>query len=113
MLIVVRERTREIGIQRAIGASPANIIGQIITESVFLTLLAGYIGLAIGVGVLEGINQLLEKAGSEGEFFRNPEIDFNMAITALFILVIAGILAGLIPARKAVSVKPIDALRYE
>ena len=113
MLIVVRERTREIGIQRAIGASPANIIGQIITESVFLTLLAGYIGLAIGVGVLEGINQLLEKAGSEGEFFRNPEIDFNMAIIALFILLIAGILAGLIPARKAVSVKPIDALRYE
>lgn len=113
MLIVVKERTREIGIQRAIGASPANIITQIITEAVFLTTLSGYVGLTIGVGILELINRALQNAGGDGEFFKNPEIDFTMAVTALLILIVSGAFAGLIPARKAVSVKPIDALRYE
>jgi putative ABC transport system permease protein len=113
MLIVVRERTREIGVQRALGASPANIIGQILTEAVFLTTLAGYIGLTLGVGLLELINRALANAGGDEQFFREPGIDFSMGLTALGILVAAGLLAGFIPARKAVAVKPIEALRYE
>ena len=113
MLIVVKERTKEIGIQRAIGAPPAAIISQIIVESVFLTTMAGYIGLVAGVGLLELVNYLLVASGTESEMFRNPEINFNMAMTALGVLVISGIFAGLIPARRAVSIKPIDALRDE
>lgn len=113
MLIVVKERTKEIGIQRAIGATPLNIITQIITESVFLTTLAGYIGLAIGVGIVELVNYILIKTGADTAMFNNPEVDFDKAITALTVLIIAGALAGFIPAKKAVSVKPIDAIRNE
>ena len=113
MLVIVKERTKEIGIQRAIGAKPWNIISQIITESVFLTTFAGYIGLVIGVAVLEVVNYALSSANTDSNMFKNPNIDFNMAVTALVILVISGAVAGLIPARKAVSIKPIDALRYE
>ncbi|NTW25696.1 MAG: ABC transporter permease [Lentimicrobium sp.] len=113
MLVIVKERTKEIGIQRAIGARPWNIISQIITESVFLTTFAGYVGLVIGVGILEGVNYALTSSNAESNMFKNPSIDFNMAITALVILVISGAVAGFIPARKAVSIKPIDALRYE
>ncbi|MBN1340056.1 MAG: ABC transporter permease [Bacteroidales bacterium] len=113
MLIVVKERTKEIGIQRAIGAKPLNIISQIITESVLLTTFAGYFGLALGVGLLELLNYALNASQAEATMFSNPEVDFNKAVTALFILVIAGILAGAIPAKRAVSIKPIDALRDE
>jgi putative ABC transport system permease protein len=113
MMIVVRERTREIGIQRAIGATPWNIMSQIITESVILTTIAGYVGLVVGVGIIEAVNLALIKANANSNMFRHPEIDFQVAMTALGILVAAGALAGLIPARKAVSIKPIDAIRYE
>ena len=113
MLIVVKERTKEIGIQRAIGAPPSAIISQIIVESVFLTTMAGYVGLVAGVGLLELVNYFLVASGAESEMFRNPEINFNMAMSALGILVISGIFAGLIPAKRAVSIKPIDALRDE
>lgn len=113
MLVIVKERTKEIGIQRALGASPMNIISQIITESVFLTTFAGYVGLVIGVLILEIVNNALSQGGGDSNMFKNPNIDFNMAIMALAILIISGAVAGLIPARKAVSIKPIDALRYE
>jgi putative ABC transport system permease protein len=113
MLVVVKERTKEIGIQRALGAKPMNIISQIITESVVLTTFAGYFGLVIGVGILELINYLLTSTGANTQMFVHPGVDFRMAVTALIILVISGAFAGFIPARKAVSVKPIDALRYE
>jgi len=113
MLVVVKERTREIGIQRALGATPWNVISQIITESVALTTFAGYFGLVIGVGLLELINYLLGSSGAGTEMFVHPGIDFSVAITALSILVVAGAIAGLIPASRAVSIKPIDALRYE
>jgi putative ABC transport system permease protein len=112
MLVIIKERTQEIGIQRAIGATPATVIKHIVAESVFLTVMAGYIGLSLGVGVLEILNQILLKA--EGKvFFRNPQVNLTMALSALAVLVIAGIIAGLIPAKRAVSIKPIDAIRDE
>lgn len=113
MLVVVKERTKEIGIQRALGATPVRIIGQIIMESVVLTTFAGYFGLVIGVALLELINSVLGSSGANTEMFVRPGVDFQVAVTALTILVFSGILAGFIPARRAVSVKPIDALRYE
>jgi putative ABC transport system permease protein len=113
MLIVVKERTKEIGIQRAIGATPLLIKTQIVLESVFLTTVAGYIGFTLGILVLEGINSLLISSGASTDMFNNPEVDFRKAITALIILVVAGALAGLIPAQRAVQLKPIDALRDE
>jgi putative ABC transport system permease protein len=113
MLVVVKERTKEIGIMRALGATPAKIITQIIMESVVLTTFAGYFGLSIGVGLLELINYLLGSTGANTEMFLHPGINFSIAVTALAILVVAGALAGFIPAKRAVSIKPIDALRAE
>jgi len=113
MLIIVKERTREIGIQRAIGATPWTVISQVIMESLILTTIAGYIGLVLGVGVVEGVNYMLLTSGAEDSMFTNPEVNFSAAIQALEVLVVAGILAGVIPAYKAVSMKPIDALRNE
>jgi len=113
MLIVVKERTKEIGIQRAIGATPQVIISQIVTEAVVLTTLAGYVGLVVGVGLVELINYALITSGANTEMFTNPQVDFNMAVSALAILVFSGALAGLIPAKRAVDIKPIDALHDE
>ncbi len=113
MLVIIKERTQEIGIQRAIGATPAKVITHIVAESVFLTVMAGYIGLALGVGLLELLNLALQQGAEDEIFFRNPEISFQMASAALAVLVVAGIFAGLIPAKRAVSIKPIDAIRDE
>ncbi len=113
MLVIVKERTKEIGIQRAIGATPIKIITQIIMESVFLTTIAGYAGLLLSTGIVEIVGALLRKAQVESFFFRNPEVDFKVATLALLILIASGALAGLIPARRAVKIKPIDALRSE
>jgi putative ABC transport system permease protein len=113
MLIVVKERTQEIGIQRAIGAPPSQIILQIIMESVLLTAVAGYFGLAIGVGLLELINYGLTVSGADASMFNNPSVDFTRAMWALGILIVSGIFAGFIPARRAIAIKPIDALRDE
>lgn len=113
MLIVVKERTKEIGIQRAIGATPILIKTQIILESVLLTTIAGYVGLVLGVGLLELINNILIQTNASTDMFNNPSVDFNKAIFALAILIISGALAGLIPAQRAVQMKPIDALRDE
>lgn len=113
MLIIVKERTKEIGVQRALGATPWSIRKQIIIESVLLTSVAGYLGLVIGVGILELINYALIQFGAGTDMFNKPEVDFQKAVTALIILVISGALAGLIPANRAVSIKPIDALRDE
>jgi putative ABC transport system permease protein len=112
MLVIIKERTQEIGIQRAIGATPATVIKHIVAESVFLTVMAGYIGLSLGVGVLEILNRILLAAGDK-MFFRNPEVNLTMALSALGVLVVSGIIAGLIPAKRAVSIKPIDAIRDE
>ncbi|MEN8247258.1 MAG: ABC transporter permease [Thermodesulfobacteriota bacterium] len=111
MLIIVKERTREIGIRRAIGATPFNIITQIMAESVLITALSGYIGLFSGVVIIELVSRVLTATGTKADYFKNPEIDFRVAIASLSILVICGALAGLIPGRKAVSIKPVEAIR--
>lgn len=113
MLIVVKERTKEIGVQRALGATPLAVQTQIVLESVFLTSIAGYVGLVLGVALLELINYALINFGASGEMFNHPEVDFNKAVSALIVLIISGALAGLIPARRATQIKPIDALRDE
>jgi putative ABC transport system permease protein len=113
MLVVVKERTAEIGIQRALGATPMYVMTQIVLESVILTTIAGYVGLVAGVGLLEAINYAMVEFGAENEMFRRPEVDFYVAIWSLLILIISGAIAGLIPARRAVRIKPIDALRDE
>jgi putative ABC transport system permease protein len=115
MLVVVKERTKEIGIQRALGAVPSKIIGQIVQESVFLTFISGIIGMVLGIALVEGINVLLMQTGaSDGKtMFANPEVNIKAVLTALVLLVISGTLAGMIPARRAIKIKPIDALRAE
>ncbi len=109
MLIVVKERTREIGIRKALGATPANVTGQVIMEAVFVSAVAGYLGLVCGVGLLEGLSSVIP--GSE--MFRNPTIDIRVALYATAVLIISGALAGLIPARRAAAIRPIEALRDE
>ena len=111
MLIIVKERTKEIGVRRAIGASPLNIMSQVIWESILLTSIAGYIGLVCGVFALEAVNIALK--GQETGMFQNPSVDIIIALKALIILVISGALAGIIPAQKAVNISPVEALRTE
>lgn len=110
MLVTVRERTKEIGIRRAIGASPWMIIKQILAESTLLTMLAGVLGIVAGVGVLQLAQQLLQ--GNE-MFSQNMQISFGVAIGGLLILLVIGLLAGLLPARRALAIKPIEALNEE
>ncbi|MGO4913267.1 ABC transporter permease [Leeuwenhoekiella sp. W20_SRS_FM14] len=112
MLIVVKERTKEIGIRRALGASPWSIRGQILMESVFLTIISGMVGISLGAGVIYLVNKVLDANGPV-EMFSNPSVDLGTVIIALFILVFSGLLAGFIPAQNAIKVKPIDALRNE
>lgn len=110
LLISVKERTRELGVRRALGATPNEIKTQIILESVFLTLVSGVIGIVLGALVLAGINV----ATKEVDFpYTNPTVPIPYVIGALLIMIILGTLIGLIPAQRAVSIKPIDALREE
>ncbi len=115
MLVIVKERTKEIGVQRALGARPVTIISQIMLESVALTTIAGYIGLSLGVGLLELINRIMESQpkSSEEVFFRNPEVSISVAVASLIVLIVAGLFAGSIPAKRALQIKPIEALREE
>ena len=109
MLIVVKERTREIGVKRALGATPRNIITQILLESAFMTTVSGYIGFLMAIGILELANKAMQN--SEAMFFKNPGVDFSIAIACILILLVSGTLAGFIPAKRAVTIKPIDAIR--
>lgn len=113
MMIVVKERTGEIGIRRAIGATPFFVISQLILETVLLTSLPGYLALVAGVGVLETINRLMSFFKIDTEMFLNPQIDLQTAFAALCILTVGGVLAGVMPAFRAVQMKPVDAIRQE
>lgn len=108
MLIVVKERTKEIGIRKALGAPPRSIISMMLHESIFVTTVAGFTGLIFGLSLLEMIGLMIQS-----DYFTHPEVDFNIAITTLIILVIAGTIAGFFPAYKAAKIKPIIALRAE
>lgn len=113
MLIVVKERTKEIGIRRALGATPGAIRTQILTEAIFLTIIAGMFGIAMATGVLYVLNSILDAMPSEDRMFADPSVDLAVVFFALLILVGSGLLAGFIPAQTAIKVKPVDALRTE
>ncbi|MEO8253203.1 MAG: ABC transporter permease [Flavobacterium sp.] len=108
MLIIVKERTKEIGIRKALGASPFSIIGMILHESIFITTVAGFVGLLASLLLLEFVGPMIQS-----EYFQNPEVDFSVALTTLFLLVFAGAIAGFFPAYRAAKIKPIVALRDE
>lgn len=108
MIIIVKERTKEIGIRKALGAEPFSIIWMILQESIFVTMFSGLFGLIIGLGLLEIVGPTIEN-----DFIKYPQVDFNTALTTVFILVAAGTLAGFLPAYRAAKIKPIVALRDE
>jgi putative ABC transport system permease protein len=113
MIITVKERTREIGIRKALGATPFTIVSTLLLESTLVTAVAGYVGLVCGVGLLELIAFGLRKAGAQMPYFMNPEVDFQVAMTAIALLVGVGVIAGLMPALRAAKITPIEAMRAE
>jgi putative ABC transport system permease protein len=112
MLIVVKERTNEIGVRRALGATPWMIKSQILQESLILTILSGMVGISFAAFVIWILNYLLDMSGPV-ENFANPSVSMQVVFTALIILVVSGVLAGLIPANSATKMKPVDALRTD
>ncbi len=109
MIIVVNERTKEIGIRKAIGATPYSVVGMILFEAILITSLAGCIGLVLGVLLLNGISSIMPA----NDFFKNPEVDFTIALISTGVLIVAGTLAGLMPAVRASRIRPVVALRDE
>lgn len=109
MTIVVKERTKEIGIRKALGATPYSVVSLIVQEAIIITAVAGYFGLVAGVGLLE----LVAKNVPPSQFFVNPSVDIRVAVYATILLVIAGTLAGIFPALRAAEIKPVEALRDE
>lgn len=110
MIIVVKERTKEIGIRKAIGATPWSVVSSVLQESILITSFAGYIGLVLGVTLMEII---AKNVPADSMMFKNPEIDMSVAISATILLIISGTFAGYIPARRAAKIKPVVALRDE
>jgi len=120
MLITVRERTREFGIRKAIGATPFSILKLIIVESILITAVFGYLGMILGIGLTEGINSVMEmmNAGKnvsqdDMSIFLNPTVNLSVALSATALIIGAGVLAGYFPARKAVKITAIEAMRNE
>jgi putative ABC transport system permease protein len=113
MLIIVQERTREIGVRKALGATPWSIISMIVQESVVITSVSGYLGLLAGVALLDAVRYALEQAGGTSSYFDHPQVNLVVALSATALLVVAGAVAGLVPATKAANVKPIEALRAD
>ncbi|MFK7935517.1 MAG: ABC transporter permease [Saprospiraceae bacterium] len=105
MLIVVKDRTKEIGIRKALGATPTSIISMILQEAIFITAIAGYFGLLAGVGLIS------LASAAETEYFRNPTVNMSVAITATVVLIVAGALAGLMPAVQAARINPVVAMK--
>ncbi len=112
MLIVIKERTKEIGIRRALGEDPWSIKKQILMESIFLTIISGMAGIIFGASFIYGINAILDSVGPV-DMFVNPSVSLNVVVVALIILIVSGLLAGFIPAQSAIKVRPIEALRTE
>jgi len=108
MLIIVKERTREIGVRKALGAEPLSIIAMVLHESIFVTTIAGFAGLIFSLGLLELAGPMIET-----QYIANPSVNFQVAITTVFILILAGAIAGFFPAWRAARIKPIIALRDE
>ncbi|WP_445955268.1 ABC transporter permease [Yeosuana sp.] len=108
MLIIVKERTKEIGIRKALGAQPLSIVGMIMQEAIFVTMFSGMFGLILGLALLEVVGPLIKN-----DYIKYPQVDFNTALTTVFILVLAGAFAGFFPAYRAAKIKPIIALRDE
>ena len=113
MLITVRERTREFGIRKALGAKPSSILGSILMESALITSVFGYFGMFLGVGLGELVNSFLENAGAAemSHVFKNPTVDLGVAVGAMCIFIISGIVAGYYPALKAVKISAVEAMR--
>ncbi|MEM6966506.1 MAG: FtsX-like permease family protein, partial [Bacteroidota bacterium] len=111
MLIVVKERTKEIGVRKAIGATPRSIISMILLESVVITSVAGYLGLVASTAVISLMNLAIGNNGPE--FYNNPEVDLRIGIIALLVLIISGALTGLLPAMQAANINPVEALKDE
>jgi putative ABC transport system permease protein len=112
MLIIVKERTKEIGIRRAVGAKPSAIVTQIMVETVILTSIAGYLGMVAGIALVEVVGKVLP-AGDGARMFSNPDVGIGQALQALAILITAGLFAGWAPAQRALQISPIMALRSE
>lgn len=112
MLIVIKERTKEIGIRRALGEAPWSIKKQILMESIFLTIISGMIGIVFGAAFIYGVNAVLDSVGPV-DMFVNPSVSLGVVVSALVILIFSGLLAGFIPAQSAIKIRPIEALRTE
>ena len=113
MLVTVKERTREIGVRRAIGAKPKDIIGQVLSESLLLTTLAGLVGLCLGVGIMAIVGSIVASNPSDNMMFMDPNMSFKAAVLATVIVILSGLLAGVLPALRAIQIKAIDAIREE
>lgn len=119
MLVTVKERTREIGIRKAIGAPPAHILFSIIIESIMITAFFGYIGMMAGIGITELINFILEQSAAANpsdtgmSVFKNPTVNLTYVYVSTIILIVSGVIAGYMPAYRAVKIKPIEAIRDE
>lgn len=113
MLVTIKERTQEIGVRRALGAKPHQIITQIMSESLVLTAASGILGISAGVGLLAIVDSVLKANPAENTFFKDPQITFSIAIVSLAVLIICGMIAGLLPSYRALQIKAIDALRDE
>ena len=113
MMITVKERTAEIGVRKAMGARPGNIVFSLLFESVLVTAIAGYLGLVFGVALIELISMTMQSLNIQSEDFDRPEIDFTVALTAMGILIFVGLLAGFAPAWKAAKISPVEAMRAE
>lgn len=115
MYVTVRERTREIGIRKAIGASPGSILRMVITEAVFITAVAGYVGILSGIVAVEIADRVFasKAAGSELSLITDPAVSPGIVLGATLLLIAAGVVAGMIPALKATRIKPVEAMKAE